>query len=99
MRSGGHGVPPRQWKGSLTGKAVVLKTTGSLPCRFESCPFRQNTRAVGRSSKQVRHSGPNEIEEELMPRFIPGLKLSSLFYREAVKPIIDNAFPRLRYSA
>jgi hypothetical protein len=28
-------------KGSLTGKAVVLKTTGSLPCRFESCPFRQ----------------------------------------------------------
>jgi hypothetical protein len=29
------------WKGSLTGKAVVLKTTGPVPCRFESCPFRQ----------------------------------------------------------
>jgi hypothetical protein len=34
-----------------------------------------------------------------MPRFIPGLKLSSLFYREAVKPILDNEFPRLRHSA
>ena len=31
-----------RWKGSLIGKAVVLKTTGSLPCRFESCPFRQS---------------------------------------------------------
>ena len=39
------------------------------------------------------------LEEELMPRFIPGLKLSGLFYREAVKPILDEYFPRLRYSA
>ena len=29
------------WKGSLIGKAVVLKTTGLVPCRFDSCPFRQ----------------------------------------------------------
>jgi len=34
-----------------------------------------------------------------MPRFIPGLKLSSLFYRDAVKPILDEQFHRLRYSA
>ena len=39
------------------------------------------------------------LEEELMPRFIPGLKLSSLFYSEAVKPILDNNFPQSRYSA
>ena len=32
------------WKGSLTGKAVVLKTTGSFPCRFDSCPLRQKFR-------------------------------------------------------
>src|SRR5437870_12410489 len=31
------------WKGSLTGKAVVLKTTALVACRFDSCPFRQFT--------------------------------------------------------
>jgi hypothetical protein len=28
-------------KGSLTGKAVVSKTTALVACRFESCSFRQ----------------------------------------------------------
>ena len=30
------------WRGSLTGKAVVLKTTALVACRFESCPLRQS---------------------------------------------------------
>lgn len=34
-----------------------------------------------------------------MPEFIPGLKLSGLFYEEAVRPVLDADFPRLRYSA
>ncbi len=34
-----------------------------------------------------------------MTRFIPGLKLSELFYKKAVKPILDLEFPQLRYSA
>lgn len=34
-----------------------------------------------------------------MPKFIPGLKLSKLFYEAEVKPILDRAFPRLRHSA
>ena len=34
-----------------------------------------------------------------MQNFIPGLKLSELFYSEAAKPILDNFFPRLSYSA
>lgn len=34
-----------------------------------------------------------------MTQFIPGLKLSELFYREAVKPVLDLQFPQLRYSA
>ena len=34
-----------------------------------------------------------------MTQFIPGLKLSELFYKEAVKPILDLEFPQLRYSA
>ncbi len=34
-----------------------------------------------------------------MTRFIPGLKLSELFYRETVKPILDLQFPQLKYSA
>ena len=33
------------------------------------------------------------------PDFIPGLKLSRLFYRNQVRPILDREFPRLRYSA
>lgn len=31
--------------------------------------------------------------------FIPGLKLSELFYQEAVKPILVDRFPSLQYSA
>lgn len=33
-----------------------------------------------------------------MPNFIPGLKLSELFYKEAVKPVMDSDFPRLKYA-
>ncbi len=34
-----------------------------------------------------------------MPDFIPGLKLSELFYHEAVLPILESAFPGLPHSA
>lgn len=34
-----------------------------------------------------------------MPEFIPGLRLSELFYHEALKPILQAAFPTLRHSA
>jgi hypothetical protein len=34
-----------------------------------------------------------------MPKFVPGLKLCKLFYKEEVKPILDKNFPELRYSA
>lgn len=34
-----------------------------------------------------------------MQNFIPGLKLSELFYSEAAKPILDTFFPQLRHSA
>jgi uncharacterized protein DUF4037 len=34
-----------------------------------------------------------------MPKFIPGLKLSRLFYQEEVKPILDNKFQNLPHSA
>ncbi|MCW3986882.1 MAG: DUF4037 domain-containing protein [Candidatus Bathyarchaeota archaeon] len=34
-----------------------------------------------------------------MPQFIPGLKLSELFYIEVVKPILESEFPNLKYSA
>lgn len=34
-----------------------------------------------------------------MADFIPGLELSRLFFFEAVKPVLDAEFPRLRYSA
>lgn len=33
-----------------------------------------------------------------MTDFIPGLELARLFYLEAVKPILDNSFPGLRYA-
>lgn len=34
-----------------------------------------------------------------MPPFIPGLTLCGDFYREVVRPILDDAFPRLPHSA
>jgi hypothetical protein len=34
-----------------------------------------------------------------MPKFIPGLKLSGLFYQNEIKPILDKEFFHLRYSA
>ncbi len=34
-----------------------------------------------------------------MPDFIPGLELCRLFFEDAVKPILDVAFPDLRYDA
>jgi hypothetical protein len=34
-----------------------------------------------------------------MPPFIPGLKLSELYYHEAVRPLLDRSFPGMRHSA
>lgn len=34
-----------------------------------------------------------------MPEFIKGLELSRLFYEEAVRPVLEESFPSLRYSA
>ena len=34
-----------------------------------------------------------------MQNFVPGLKLSELFYSEAAKPILDASFPQLSHSA
>ena len=34
-----------------------------------------------------------------MPKFVPGLKLCKLFYKQEVKPILNKDFPKLRYSA
>lgn len=34
-----------------------------------------------------------------MPKFIPGLKLCELFYQNQVRPILNEEFPNLRYSA
>jgi hypothetical protein len=34
-----------------------------------------------------------------MPKFIPGLKLSKLFYQKEVRPILNREFPQLRHSA
>ena len=35
----------------------------------------------------------------MTPAFIPGAQLCRLFFAEAVKPVIDAAFPQLRYAA
>ena len=34
-----------------------------------------------------------------MQKFVPGLKLSELFYTEAAKPILETLFPQISYSA
>ena len=39
------------------------------------------------------------MNNDLVPKFVPGLKLSRLFYRKIVQPILDREFPGLHYSA
>jgi hypothetical protein len=34
-----------------------------------------------------------------MPKFIPGLQLSELYYKQIVEPVLRAKFPRLKYSA
>ena len=34
-----------------------------------------------------------------MPNFIPGLRLSELFYAEAARPILETLFPQISHSA
>lgn len=34
-----------------------------------------------------------------MPKFIPGTKLSELFYRKAIAPLLKERFPNLKYTA
>jgi hypothetical protein len=31
--------------------------------------------------------------------FMPGLKLARAFYEEVVRPLLDEAYPQLRYAA
>jgi hypothetical protein len=38
-------------------------------------------------------------KEIAMPEFIPGLKLSEIYYHEAVRPILDQHFPGLAHAA
>jgi hypothetical protein len=42
---------------------------------------------------------PFAEEGSAMPPFTPGLRLSELFYREAVRPILDRSFPGLAHAA
>jgi len=57
------------------------------------------------ANRLVAHSTLNNARAEekarsfSMQNFIPGLKLSELFYMEAAKPILDSLFPQISYSA
>lgn len=42
---------------------------------------------------------PVSWKANYMTRFIPGLKLNELFYKEVVGPILKSEFPNLKYSA
>jgi len=50
---------------------------------------------------RVIHRPSSEIPgvSERKPPFIPGLELSGLFYRDAVRPLLDARFPGLRHAA
>ena len=34
-----------------------------------------------------------------MPKFIPGIKFSRMFFEEEVRPLLKANFPKLKYSA
>lgn len=49
---------------------------------------------------RLRHSDPvNDERSHPGADFIPGLDLSRLLYEEAVRPLLDDAYPELRYTA
>lgn len=48
----------------------------------------------------LRHSGPvNSPRTHPVPDFVPGLELSRILYEEAVRPVLDSAYPGLPYAA
>ena len=47
----------------------------------------------------MRPERPDTITYELMAKFIPGIELSRRFYEDAVRPIVEENFPDLKYSA
>ncbi len=54
---------------------------------------------VNENTTLAVQSGSFYVYNTTMPEFIPGLQLSELYYQEAVKPILEAAFPQLVYSA
>ena len=54
--------------------------------------------AVGAEIRVTVRAGPGRIDG-MTAAFIPGLQLAEAFYDEAVRPLLDQAFPRLHYAA
>lgn len=50
---------------------------------------------ASRMPRPVRHSCPVNPDAD----FLPGLELSRILYEEAVRPVLDSAYPGLRYAA
>jgi len=64
--------------------------------------MKANTRSHGRDkqiidSEELASSGT--VVEKCMSKFIPGRQLSEVFYRDAVKLILEKSFPGLAHSA
>jgi hypothetical protein len=53
---------------------------------------------AGRENRVTARILPGRIVSMKAP-FIPGLQLAGAFYDEAVRPLLDDAFPRLPYAA
>src|ERR1017187_6949966 len=77
-----------------TGSGRVLRAGRGWPCagapRRSRCRTRPN---------QVPSRAADGIIASVDGTFIPGLRLAGEFYAEAVRPLLDAAFPALRYAA
>src|SRR5437762_76925 len=44
-------------------------------------------------------STSDQLNEQILPPFIPGAELCRLFYDEGIRPIMDRRFPAVSYGA
>src|ERR1017187_8209696 len=79
-----------------TGSGRVLRAQAGATGACAGAPRRSRCRT---RPNQVPSRAADGIIASVDGTFIPGLRLAGEFYAEAVRPLLDAAFPALRYAA
>jgi len=111
---GSRSGPSHLWLGTFAAVATHLVTQAHRqalrPRRASGLDTQRSAAAVTqrrrlRCAKPPHHDARAERRDAqqgrvtTVPTFVPGLSLAAVTYREAVRPILDRAFPGLVHSA